>query len=99
MTQIATFARKAKADIGDIWDFTYRTWSREQANSYVAGLRETIELLADQPQLAALQQDLTPAIRAFPYKSHVILFHEDRHGIHVIRVVHARSNWRTVQAR
>ena len=30
----------AERDLEDIWDYTFETWSREQANSYIGGYRK-----------------------------------------------------------
>ncbi len=93
MSLAVSFSLKAKADLDEIWDYTCRRWSRDQANSYLTGLRRTLDLLAEQPQIARLRRDMIPPVRVHPYRSHLLVFTADDTMLEVIRVVHARSDW------
>jgi toxin ParE1/3/4 len=93
VTLDVTYSRKSKADLDSIWDYTCQRWSRDQANTYLAGLRSALDLLAEQPQLARLRQEFSPALRVHPYRSHLVIFAVDETELHVIRVVHGRSDW------
>ena len=93
MTLAVTFSRRAKADLDDIWDYTCQRWSRDQANTYLAGLRSATDLLADQPHIARLRQEFSPAVRVHPYRAQLVIFEADETGLRVIRVMHGRSDW------
>lgn len=93
MTLDVTYSRKAKADLDDIWDYTRQRWSRDQANAYLAGLRSAVDLLAEQPHIARLRQEFSPAVRVHPYRSHLVIFEADEAEVRVIRVMHGRSDW------
>ncbi len=93
MNRDVTFSHRAKLDLDHIWDFTCQRWSRTQANDYLQGIRAVLDTLAAQPELGPLRKELTPSLRAFPHKSHLILYEDQEGGIYVFRIVHSRSDW------
>ncbi len=38
----------AQTDLNDIWDYTARTWSSEQASLYVRNLEQTLQMIVSQ---------------------------------------------------
>lgn len=93
MTRRLKLRRGARADLGEIWAFTSKRWSPSQADIYLNGLDDTLSLLCDQPEIAPLIGKLTPAVRIYRYRSHLVIFSVDDAVVEVIRVVHGRSNW------
>lgn len=92
------FRPRAEADVRAIWDFTAARWSVEQAEAYLTGLQDMLALLCEHPEIARLVPDLAPPARLHPYRSHLVIFTEDETSLEVVRVVHMRSNWRSVVA-
>ena len=81
----------AEADLEDIWLYTFKNWSEDQANSYH---RDLVTAFDD---LAAGRKIGRPAdIREGYFKclagSHVIYFRKAKHGIAVIRVLHVKMD-------
>ena len=37
----------SQADLGQIWDYSARTWGDDQADRYVLGIRDACQVLAD----------------------------------------------------
>lgn len=64
-----------------------------QADIYHAGLERTFDFLADYPRAARLRLEITPPVRAFPYKAHLIVYDIVEDGIVILRVRHAREDW------
>ena len=61
------FTRKAAADLNDIWDYTYDTWSAEQANTYYNNLPADCSKVADKPEnLGRHYDDVRPAVKGYP---------------------------------
>jgi toxin ParE1/3/4 len=83
----------AETDLSDIWDYTAERWSLKQAGNYASGMTALLILLCDQPEIAPIFGDLTPPIRVYRYRSHLVIFTANDLAVEVIRVVHARSNW------
>jgi toxin ParE1/3/4 len=96
LTLRLAFAPKAEADLLEIWDYTVARWSVAQAESYLAGLDQTLRLLSDYPDIARLHEEFAPPVRLHPYRSHLVIFVASEAVLEVIRVVHMRTNWAVV---
>lgn len=92
------FRPQAQLDVADIWDYTVEKWSVEQANIFLLGLNALLGTLSEFPEMARLRTEFTPHVRIHTYKSHVVIYQNDARTLEVIRVVHARSNWRDLLA-
>ena len=64
-----------------------------QADKYHGGLEAAFRFLADYPRAARLRTALTIPVRAYPYKSHLVVYRTDSDGILVVRVRHAPEDW------
>ncbi|GLS00477.1 hypothetical protein GCM10007859_04830 [Brevundimonas denitrificans] len=65
-----------------------------QADRYIDGLLGALDLIADFPAAARLRTELKPPIRAYPYKSHVILYDIEATGdVLVVRIRHGHEEW------
>lgn len=89
----ARISNAAAHDLDDIWDYAARVWSPNQAETYVAGLRRTIQTLADMPQIGRLRPDITPPVRTHPSAEHLIIYQVDDTTVTIVRVLHKRRNW------
>lgn len=65
-----------------------------QADRYIDGLLETLELIADFPEIARLRTGIAPPVRGWPYRSHMILYDlgEDG-GVLIVRIRHGLEDW------
>ena len=64
-----------------------------QAESYSDGLEAAFSCLADYPRAARLRTEMVRPVRAYPYKSHLIIYRADHDGVLIIRIRHAREDW------
>ena len=64
-----------------------------QAEDYGDGLEAAFRFLADYPRAARLRAEMTRPVRAYPYKSHLIIYRADVDGVLIIRIRHAREDW------
>ncbi len=85
-------SRKAQQDIREIGRYTQRHWGRAQRRSYLSGLEECFERLAETPTLAAERREYVPPVRIYRYASHLIVFLADKNGILVLRVLHGNMD-------
>ena len=86
----------AQTDLNDIWDYTARTWSPEQASLYVRNLKQTLQMIVSQPKLARERNEISPPVRIHPYASHLIIYRIEDNQVLVIRIVNARQSWQTL---
>jgi len=78
------FTRKAAADLNDIWDYTYDTWSAEQANTYYNNLLADCSKVADKPENLGRH-----------YGKHIIFFRKLQDGrVRIIRILHERMDFK-----
>ncbi len=83
----------AQRDLEGIWDYTVSVWSVDQAERYLQGLSETLELLCLSPRIARERTEFDPPVRLYPYRSHLIIYRIEDDYLHIIRVFHNRQHW------
>jgi len=65
-----------------------------QADKYHSGLSATFEFLAEYPRAARLREEISPPVRAYPYKSHLVIYElEGNDAVVILRVRHGREDW------
>lgn len=89
---------KAEADLDEIWAWTVARWSETQAIAYLEGMEAGFRLLAEYPEIARLRQELSPPVRLYRYRRHVIVFRAGDAGLEILRVLHSRANWQSLLA-
>ena len=83
----------AQADLAAIWTYTAQTWSVAQADTYVAGIRKTLNVLLDSPELARERHEIAPPVRIHRHRSHLIVYRIEAPFLDVIRIRHAHEDW------
>ncbi|SCZ84995.1 type II toxin-antitoxin system RelE/ParE family toxin [Nitrosomonas mobilis] len=78
---------EADLDIDKIYEDGIETWGLAQARSYVLGLHERFEFLADNPNIGVNSDELTPNLQRFRYGRHVVFFINTDTGIIIVRVL------------
>ncbi|MGF1475824.1 MAG: type II toxin-antitoxin system RelE/ParE family toxin [Geminicoccaceae bacterium] len=94
MTSNFRIAPRARSDLEGIWRYSFKTWSIDQAESYVADLNSCFEMLAANPRLGRELADVTPSVRVHTHKSHVIAYTVDGDDVRILRILATRQNWR-----
>ena len=86
-------SNQAKADVHAIWDYIGITnGNPTAAQDQVESLYEKFKLLATQPMMGQLREDLRCGLRAFVAGSYVILYFPMPDGIEVAGVVHGAQD-------
>lgn len=81
----------AELDLRDIWLYTFRNWSQQQADRYHRDIIAAIVALAlgtKQGRVADIRQGYLK----FPSGTHVIYFRDRGDRLDIIRVLHARMD-------
>jgi toxin ParE1/3/4 len=81
----------AEADLEDIWLYTFKRWSLEQADSYQVSIVAAFEGLA----IGAKQGrrvDIREGYFKYSVGSHLVFYRQLDAGIDVIRILHQRMD-------
>jgi len=92
---VARFRLKDEAvrDLDEIWEFTVERWSVVRAQTYLADLEATFELIAQNPYISRPRPELSPPAHLHHHRSHIIMYRVDNGDIVIERVLHERQNW------
>ena len=83
----------ALTDLDAIWEYTARTWSVSQAETYIRGLAADMDLLVQHPGIARERTEISPPVRLYRSGSHLIIYRVEASWLDVLRIVHTRQNW------
>ncbi len=86
----------AQGDLERIWVFTVQMWSADQAEAYLQGLDETLDILVAHPGIARERYEIVPPVRLHPYRSHLIVYRIEPDHLAVIRILHTRQHWQAL---
>ena len=78
----------AGADIADIWDYIAED-SVAQADAWTDHLDRKLRLLASQPLMGRLRNELSTGLRCMPFGRYLIFYAPLTDGIDVVRVLHS----------
>lgn len=83
----------ARTDLAAIWDWTAANWGAAQAEAYVTGMRAAFTLLQSVPEMSRERAEISPPVRVYTYRSHVVIYRLSEDALVVHRIVHGRTNW------
>ena len=83
---------KAIADLSDIWDYTYETWSEKQADKYYFLLLDTCKELAKKPDKGKKYDNVHPNLLGYKAHQHIIFYTAGNNRIEIIRILHNRMD-------
>lgn len=85
---------KAKADLSEIWDYTYTEWGADQAEKYVRDLWEAMQEQTQDLTKSVDISDVRKGYRKVRYGSHVIFFKLAKVGVvDVVRILHQKMDF------
>ena len=80
----------AQSDLIEIRRFTVKQWGIAQSKKYLSELRQTIQLLADNPSLGKTTPEVGEGVFSFPHASHVIYYLIHERQLVAFGVLHKR---------
>ncbi len=84
---------RAQADIDDIWNYTVKRWSVDQAERYLRLIQAEIGNLASDPLRGRACDEVRLGYRRGYAGSHVIFHRVEDHRIDVVRILHRRMDF------
>lgn len=86
-------SKKAFVDLEDIWIYTAKRWSVEQADRYHRLIIDEVEYLGSNPNAGKAVSHIKPNYRVSVVKSHLVFYRFDKNlPIEIIRVLHQKMN-------
>lgn len=85
---------RAQFDIIGIYKYGIKYFGIEQAVSYLTGLEDFLEKLAERPELARDASPIANGLKFYNFKGHVIYYSFDNADeIYVVRILGKRMNF------
>lgn len=79
---------RAQLDLEDIWLYTFKTWSLDQADHYHSTIIATIEGLASGEKIGRDASDIHKGYRKVGVGRHELFYRESEVSIAIIRILH-----------
>ena len=94
MTKVV-FTRKAVSDLNEIWEYTFSTWSKEQANIYYNTLLADCGKVAEKPDSLGRNFDhVKTSLKGYQSGKHIIFYRKLKDGrVRVIRILHEKMDF------
>jgi toxin ParE1/3/4 len=88
-----TLSPRAQADLEEIWQYTAKRWTIEQAETYVRQLAGHFVLLARHPEIGMSCNEIRPGYYKFPAGSHILFYRIINGDINIVRILHERMDF------
>ena len=86
-------SKQAINDLNDIWVYTFREWSKEQADRYYTLIIEEIEFIAENYWTGKSLEQTRKNYRVTKVKSHLIFYGKlENDVVEVVRILHQRMD-------
>ena len=82
----------AVKDLDGIWEYTFRRWSKDQADRYHGLIISEIEYVVDNKPAGKDMSHIKEGYLVTYVKSHMILFKRQNDIVHVIRILHQKMD-------
>lgn len=80
----------AAGDLLRIGRYSRRKWGKPHSDRYLAGLHSRFAILAERPGVGITRDEISPGLRSFPFRVHVIYYRRIATGVRVVRVLDGR---------
>ena len=89
-------SKKALADLRYIWNYTFDTWSEDQADVYYKHLIQAFEYIAHSPETSGHSyENVKKGILGCHTGSHVVFYRIMKNGrVRIVRVLHERMDFK-----
>ena len=82
----------AVKDLDGIWEYTFRKWSKDQADRYHGLIISEIEYVANNKPAGKDMSHVNEGYLVTYVKSHMIFFKRQKDIVHVIRILHQKMD-------
>jgi toxin ParE1/3/4 len=85
---------KAKADLKEIWRYSYKNWGSDKADAYMQNLEKGINMIADNPQIGFSCDYIRGGYRQYNNGKHMIFYKIQPENIVIIRILHESMDYK-----
>jgi toxin ParE1/3/4 len=87
------FRQEAIDDITDIWDYTTKKWSEEQADKYYGMIKIACKEIATESAIGRSYHEINIGLSGYRVGKHIIFYQNvSNDEIEVIRILHERMD-------
>ena len=87
------FTNKAVNDLSDIYEYTYQSWSENQADKYYEEIISFCKMLSENPNIGKNYNEITSDIFGFLANRHIIFYRIlDINEIEITRIIGANMD-------
>ena len=91
-------SNKAVTDLNDIWDYTLKTWSENQAEIYYSLLIDSCQQLANKPTKGKSYEVVEKNVLGYKTGEHIIFYQiVSSKEIEVVRILHGMMDMKNHQ--
>ncbi len=88
---------RARQDLNDIWHYTaQKSGDLDTADNFLERVERKLEMLARQPFMGHLRNELHPGLRSFAVGRYLIFYLPMNDGIGVVRVLYGGRDFETI---
>ncbi|WP_174279919.1 type II toxin-antitoxin system RelE/ParE family toxin [Sphingomonas bacterium] len=88
-----TLAARADHELSALYQESAERFGLQQADRYVANLRDVCAFIAEFPLAARERDEIVPPVRARRQVAHLIIYEVIGDEVRILRFAHARSDW------
>ena len=81
-------SEEALLDLEEVWFYTLKNWSLEQADRYHSLIIKEIEFLATRPESGKVLDHIRKGYKSSKVKSHYIFYRQNLNELEIIRILH-----------
>ena len=87
-------SNEAENDIIAIVKIGIRLFGERQADRYNSDLFALFDLISANPRMARERKEVSPPVRIFPFKAHLVVYIVDENDdVLIVRIRHGHENW------
>ena len=84
---------KAVEDLTGIWEYTIENWSEQQADRYYRSLLDSLQDIANNPELGKKYDEITNDLFGFKSSRHIIFYRKrTNQPIEITRILHEQMD-------
>lgn len=93
-----TFSKRADKEISKILEYSYREFGLglDQAEKYKTGLENCFQLLADDPGMGRICNDIRNEYFRHEHESHIIFYRQRSDDIFITAIIHDRMDIKNI---
>ena len=84
---------KAVEDLSKIWEYTFETWSEQQADKYYDVLISNFQEIAENPDFGKNYDGISKQLFGFKVNKHIIFYRSlNENYVEITRILHERMD-------